>query len=283
MDTIFVRKCHRGNGHGLQMLKDFVNSFKQDSIGLKYPLSPAMYKGNDYNQSNFILLFVSGVVSFLTYSMHLSKFLVIVCKRYLSLYPENTELLWEINGVGSPFPRTQIARKLQAVDVKGNKVLKFNSGIQAIFVSSVKFCWCLDRRSACRWEIEFWYRRQWYPNGRQYCTWTGDYDGVHRDHGMWLVIFMNSNTETFAIEPYRIILMWNCEIFSLLCFRKRLSGLKGKEKASILRKFFLVVMKLSLCLTVKIFAHLLYQSASRSVRFDLFEHQVALYNLKSCL
>ncbi|MCJ8746819.1 hypothetical protein PDJAM_G00146220 [Pangasius djambal] len=85
MDTIFIRKCHRGNGHGLQMLEDFIDSFRKDFMGLKYPLSPAMYK---------------------------------VCKKYLSLYPDDTELLWEIEGVGSPFQRTQIARKLQAMDLK---------------------------------------------------------------------------------------------------------------------------------------------------------------------
>ncbi|XP_071206100.1 soluble lamin-associated protein of 75 kDa-like isoform X2 [Salvelinus alpinus] len=44
MDSIFVRKCHRGNGHGLQMLEDFVDSFKDDQLGLKYPLSLTMYK-----------------------------------------------------------------------------------------------------------------------------------------------------------------------------------------------------------------------------------------------
>ncbi|XP_064873686.1 soluble lamin-associated protein of 75 kDa-like isoform X3 [Oncorhynchus nerka] len=44
MDTIFVRKCHRGNGHGLQMLEDFVDSFKDNQLGLKYPLSLTMYK-----------------------------------------------------------------------------------------------------------------------------------------------------------------------------------------------------------------------------------------------
>ncbi|KAB5528450.1 hypothetical protein PHYPO_G00140350 [Pangasianodon hypophthalmus] len=86
MDTIFIRKCHRGNGHGLQMLEDFTDSFRKDFMGLKYPLSPAMYK---------------------------------VCKKYLSLYPGDTELLWEIEGVGSPFQRTQIARRLQAMDLKG--------------------------------------------------------------------------------------------------------------------------------------------------------------------
>ncbi len=45
MDSIFVRKDHRGNGHGLQMLEDFVDSFKDDELGLKYPLTPVMQKG----------------------------------------------------------------------------------------------------------------------------------------------------------------------------------------------------------------------------------------------
>uniref|UniRef100_A0A8C7QZF3 Soluble lamin-associated protein of 75 kDa-like n=1 Tax=Oncorhynchus mykiss TaxID=8022 RepID=A0A8C7QZF3_ONCMY len=44
MDSMFVRKCHRGNGHGLQMLEDFVDSFKDNQLGLKYPLSLTMYK-----------------------------------------------------------------------------------------------------------------------------------------------------------------------------------------------------------------------------------------------
>ncbi|KAK3539030.1 hypothetical protein QTP86_023482 [Hemibagrus guttatus] len=90
MDTIFIRKDHRGHGHGLQMLKDFIISFRQEIVGFSYPLSPAMYK---------------------------------VCKKYLSLYPDDTELLWEIVDVGSPFQRTQIARKLHAMDLKGEEVL----------------------------------------------------------------------------------------------------------------------------------------------------------------
>lgn len=47
MDSIFVRKCHRGNGLGLQMLENFVDSFKEECLGLRYPLSKAMYKGNN--------------------------------------------------------------------------------------------------------------------------------------------------------------------------------------------------------------------------------------------
>ncbi|XP_060740028.1 centromere-associated protein E isoform X1 [Tachysurus vachellii] len=87
MDTIFIRKDYRGHGHGLQMLEDFIVSFRQEIMGLSYPLSPAMFK---------------------------------VCKKYMSLYPDDTELLWEIVGVGSPFQRIQIARKLQAMDLNEN-------------------------------------------------------------------------------------------------------------------------------------------------------------------
>lgn len=45
MDSLFVRKCQRGKGFGLQMLKDFVLSFKEDNLGLRYPLTKSMYKG----------------------------------------------------------------------------------------------------------------------------------------------------------------------------------------------------------------------------------------------
>ncbi|XP_060762948.1 trichohyalin isoform X2 [Neoarius graeffei] len=99
MDTIFIRKCHRGNGHGLQMLEDFVDNFRKDFMGLKYPLPPAMYK---------------------------------VCKKYLSLYPEDTELLWETEGVGSPFQRTQITRKLQAMDLKEDNDIPMEVGITQV-------------------------------------------------------------------------------------------------------------------------------------------------------
>lgn len=45
MDTIFVRKCHRGQGHAIKILEDFVGCFRNEYIGLKFPLSEAMYKG----------------------------------------------------------------------------------------------------------------------------------------------------------------------------------------------------------------------------------------------
>uniref|UniRef100_A0A3Q3WE93 Uncharacterized protein n=1 Tax=Mola mola TaxID=94237 RepID=A0A3Q3WE93_MOLML len=86
MDSIFVRKCHRGKGFGLQMLEDFVLSFKEDSLGLRYPLSKSMYK---------------------------------VCEKYLSQYPGDAERLWEVESIGRPNQRTNIANKIQTMDLSG--------------------------------------------------------------------------------------------------------------------------------------------------------------------
>ncbi|XP_072404002.1 uncharacterized protein [Chiloscyllium punctatum] len=88
LDTIFVRKKHRGKGYGLQMLEDFVDSFTEDMLGLRYPLSPSMYG---------------------------------VCRKYLNNYPDDHSLLWEVEGVGHPFQRVCIADRLltQIAPVKG--------------------------------------------------------------------------------------------------------------------------------------------------------------------
>ncbi|XP_069793404.1 soluble lamin-associated protein of 75 kDa-like isoform X2 [Narcine bancroftii] len=79
MDTIFVRKKHRGKGYGLQMLEDFVDCFTEDALGLRYPLSPSMYG---------------------------------VCQKYLNNYPDDCDLLWEVEGVGHLFQRSRIADKI---------------------------------------------------------------------------------------------------------------------------------------------------------------------------
>nr|XP_046161813.1 soluble lamin-associated protein of 75 kDa-like [Oncorhynchus gorbuscha] len=84
MDSIFVRKCHRGNRHGLQMLEDFVDSFKDDQLGLKYPLSLTMYK---------------------------------VCGQYLCRYPADQDLLWVVEGVGGPYQRERVANKIKTLKV----------------------------------------------------------------------------------------------------------------------------------------------------------------------
>ncbi|CDQ79349.1 unnamed protein product [Oncorhynchus mykiss] len=93
MDSIFVRKCHRDNGLGLQMLENFVECFKEDCLGLRYPLSKVMYK---------------------------------VCGKYLSLYPADRDLLWEVESVGRPSQRTNIANKIQAMGLSSlSKYLPF--------------------------------------------------------------------------------------------------------------------------------------------------------------
>uniref|UniRef100_A0A4W5LP90 Family with sequence similarity 169 member Aa n=1 Tax=Hucho hucho TaxID=62062 RepID=A0A4W5LP90_9TELE len=104
MDSIFVRKCHRGNGLGLQMLENFVDSFKEECLGLKYPLSKAMYK---------------------------------VCGKYLSLYPAHRDLLWEVESVGGPSQRTNIANKIQAM------------AMSSMFITDLKWKMCTSRPLTC--------------------------------------------------------------------------------------------------------------------------------------
>ncbi|XP_060747479.1 soluble lamin-associated protein of 75 kDa isoform X2 [Tachysurus vachellii] len=82
MDSIFVRKAHRGKGYGLQILEDFVDSFNEDELGLRYPLSPAMTN---------------------------------VCRRYLDRYPADVDLFWEVESVGGPYQRTKVAYKLSSI------------------------------------------------------------------------------------------------------------------------------------------------------------------------
>ncbi|XP_059398546.1 soluble lamin-associated protein of 75 kDa-like [Carassius carassius] len=87
MDSIFVRKDHRGNGHGLQILEDFVDSFTDDELGVKYPLTPAMQR---------------------------------VCRKYLSTYPADVDLLWEVEGVGGVYQKVKVANKLGSMTLQCN-------------------------------------------------------------------------------------------------------------------------------------------------------------------
>ncbi|NXH11689.1 F169A protein, partial [Bucco capensis] len=75
LDSMFVRKQHRGKGFGLMMLEDFVDSFTENCLGLQYPLSAYMYT---------------------------------VCKQYFEKYPEDYNLLWEVEGAGHWFQRRSI-------------------------------------------------------------------------------------------------------------------------------------------------------------------------------
>ncbi|KGL83353.1 Soluble lamin-associated protein of 75 kDa [Tinamus guttatus] len=80
LDTMFVRKKHRGKDLGLMMLEDFVDSFTENRLGLRYPLSSFIYT---------------------------------VCKRYLEKYPGDHDLLWEVQEPGHWYQLTSVATILQ--------------------------------------------------------------------------------------------------------------------------------------------------------------------------
>ncbi|KAK7912744.1 hypothetical protein WMY93_012955 [Mugilogobius chulae] len=85
MDSMFLRKSHRGKGLGLCMLEDYVDSFKEDYLGLRYPLTTAMYK---------------------------------VCQSYLRAFPGDSELLWEVDS-SRLNQRTSIASRIQNMSLRG--------------------------------------------------------------------------------------------------------------------------------------------------------------------
>ncbi|XP_071437443.1 soluble lamin-associated protein of 75 kDa [Pithys albifrons albifrons] len=85
LDTIFVRKKHRGKDSGLIMLEDFVDSFTQGPLGLRYPLSSFVYTA---------------------------------CKQYLEKYPADKNVLWEVEGAGDWFQRKSIMSIVQKENLK---------------------------------------------------------------------------------------------------------------------------------------------------------------------
>uniref|UniRef100_A0A8C3BQD4 Family with sequence similarity 169 member A n=1 Tax=Cairina moschata TaxID=8855 RepID=A0A8C3BQD4_CAIMO len=85
LDTIFVRKKHRGKDLGLMMLEDYVDSFTEDALGLRYPLS---------------------------------TFMCTACKQYFEKYPGDHDLLCEAEGVGLWFQRTSIADVLKREELR---------------------------------------------------------------------------------------------------------------------------------------------------------------------
>ncbi|XP_023606492.1 soluble lamin-associated protein of 75 kDa [Myotis lucifugus] len=85
LDTMFIRKNYRGKDFGLHMLEDFVDSFTEDALGLRYPLSSIMYTA---------------------------------CKQYFEKYPGDHELLWEVEGVGHWYQRIPVTRALQRETLK---------------------------------------------------------------------------------------------------------------------------------------------------------------------
>ncbi|XP_020659704.2 soluble lamin-associated protein of 75 kDa isoform X3 [Pogona vitticeps] len=80
LDTMFVRKKHRGKDFGLLMLEDFVDSFTEDALGLRFPLTSFMHSA---------------------------------CQKYFERYPGDHDLLWEVEGIGHWHQRTPIASVLQ--------------------------------------------------------------------------------------------------------------------------------------------------------------------------
>ncbi|NXA29849.1 F169A protein, partial [Ibidorhyncha struthersii] len=86
LDTMFVRKEHRGKDFGLIMLEDFVDSFTEDTLGLRYPLSSFLYIGKLFH--------------------------------YFEKYPGHHDLLWEVEGAGHWFQRRPITTILQREKLK---------------------------------------------------------------------------------------------------------------------------------------------------------------------
>ncbi|XP_045141288.1 soluble lamin-associated protein of 75 kDa isoform X2 [Echinops telfairi] len=85
LDTLFVRKKHQGKDFGLRVLEDFVDSFTEEALGLRYPLSLLMSTA---------------------------------CKQYFEKYPGDHELLWEVEGVGHWYQRIPVTRALQRESLK---------------------------------------------------------------------------------------------------------------------------------------------------------------------
>ncbi|XP_039219968.1 soluble lamin-associated protein of 75 kDa isoform X2 [Crotalus tigris] len=85
LDTMFVRKKHKGKDFGLLMLEDFVDSFTEDALGLRFPLT---------------------------------SFMRTACQKYFERYPGDRDLLWEVEGIGHWHQRTPIASVLQRESLK---------------------------------------------------------------------------------------------------------------------------------------------------------------------
>ncbi|XP_060617646.2 soluble lamin-associated protein of 75 kDa [Anolis sagrei] len=88
LDTMFVRKKHREKDFELLMLEDFVISFTEDVLGLRFPLSPLMHTA---------------------------------CQKYFERYPGDHDLLWEVEGIGHSHQITPVASILQRDNSKENE------------------------------------------------------------------------------------------------------------------------------------------------------------------
>ncbi|NWH60207.1 F169A protein, partial [Geococcyx californianus] len=112
LDTMFVRKLHRGKDCGLIMLEDFVDSFSEGCLGLRYPLS------------SFIVC---------VYIIQCFCYVCSACKQYLEKYPGDHNLLWEVEGPGCWFQRKSIMSRVQEEKLKiaAEASQKENKSLQA--------------------------------------------------------------------------------------------------------------------------------------------------------
>ncbi|NXD27619.1 F169A protein, partial [Spelaeornis formosus] len=117
LDTIFVRKKHRGKDSGLIILEDFVDSFTEETLGLRYPLSSFMYTA---------------------------------CKQYLEKYPGDKNLLWQVEGGGDWFQRKSIMSIMQNENhrIAAEASKKENKSLQA------DDNFCQSEESEARTEVE---------------------------------------------------------------------------------------------------------------------------------
>uniref|UniRef100_A0A670XVJ2 Family with sequence similarity 169 member A n=1 Tax=Pseudonaja textilis TaxID=8673 RepID=A0A670XVJ2_PSETE len=101
LDTMFVRKKHQSKDFGLLMLEDFVDSFTEDALGLRFPLT---------------------------------SFMRTACQKYFERYPGDRDLLWEVEGIGHWHQRTPIATVLQRESLK-LKGICLVAGFEVVFPS----------------------------------------------------------------------------------------------------------------------------------------------------
>lgn len=59
-------------------------------------------------------------------SEHVS--VLVVCEKYLRQHPEDKDLLWEVEKTGGPHQRTNIASKIQVMDLSGELDLTLHLG-----------------------------------------------------------------------------------------------------------------------------------------------------------
>ncbi|KGL92686.1 Soluble lamin-associated protein of 75 kDa [Charadrius vociferus] len=86
LDTVFVRKKHREKDSGLIILEDFVKSFTEEALGLRYPL--------------------------------VFSYVYLACKQYLEKYAVDCKRLWEVQAPGYWFQRTNVMAMLQKEKLK---------------------------------------------------------------------------------------------------------------------------------------------------------------------